>query len=794
MRFLSLLFILLSQSVFLHAQSTLKGIVVDTKEIPISYANVVLSLPEDSTYISGLITDENGTFLFDKLTDKEYNIEISLLGYTTLTKLIRPNNTGAAIKFTLAANATQLEEVIVKGKRKLIITKTDRIVVDIENSMKSNYGNAVDVLSVTPSLKVQNNQLQMLGKSAVVVLINNRPSNLSGESLMTFLETLSSQSIKSIEIMTTPPPEYESNGNGGIINILLKEEVSDSWKANIGVYFRKRAFYKASNNAALTYNKGKFFFSNSFYLQEGVYRQGQENTSFFEQDNWFTESSFDRRFLEYNNRMSIGYQLSPKYSIRFQYLYSGSNQSTTEMPYTIITAPSTDAEIGRLNSNGYIEQDRNIHSLNFNQSIDFDSTGKQLSINLDFFDFKDIEDKSYDGVSELMPANLQYYKGKNINSQKINNKSVSFDFKLPFSKFSSKFGGKLAKSAATNIIQLANTGLIDSIPTNLTPSINDFEYDESVSAIYASIDPTLPKDWSISLGLRFESVKIASISTALGVNNKKTLNSFLPVIFLSKKLQEKTTLGISYNRRISRPSFYLITPNPWITNPFNQVVGNPFLLPSFSDNLEGTLTFHDFYIKAYHTKIKNAFSQIPITNEQDKTVVFKFVNFPSKKNTGITLQHNWELMDRWTMNNTVDMNYGQYHYGAITLNGINTYFSTSHDLMLNKSKTLQMNVRFWLSPKGVDEIWNVRSQSSLSSSIQYNLLDGKLSFSVHANDILRNQIESLYATVEHIGQGVAVYYDSRYLGLSINYNFGNTTLKDKKTTTGNKEEVRRTGN
>ena len=794
MKRIILLLVFITNLIGIQAQATLIGNVEDLNKKPISFANVVLFTTEDSTYVAGSVSDENGTFSFDDLNSKEYKIEISFLGYTTITDVIEPNNTGVPFTFTLVENAAQLGNIIVEGKRKLIIKKTDRIIVDIENSMRADYGNAVDVLSVTPGLKVQNNQLQMLGKSEITVLINDRPSNLTGDNLMVFLETLGSQDIKSIEIMTSPPAEYDGNGNGGIINIILKEAVSNSWKANIGASFRKRTAYKATGNAAFTYNKDKFFITNSFYLQEGIYHQGQESTSFFEQEDWFSEFSFNRGFLEYNNRLNVGYQFSSNYAVNIQYLYSHSDQSTKETPYSIITEPRNGTELGRLNTDGYIDQYRNIHSINFNQSIKIDTTGKQLSINLDYFGFNDIENKNYEGISNLLQSNTQYFKGNNINDQKINNKSASFDFRLPFTKFAAKFGGRLAHSSATNSIQLANTGLIDFIPTNLDPVINDFEYKESVRAIYASVDPVLPKGWSTSLGLRFESVAISSKSNSLVINTKKTLNSLLPTVFVTKQFNPKTTLGLSYNRRISRPSFYLITPNPWITNPFLQVVGNPFLLPSFSDHVELSLTHNNFYAKVYHTKVKDAFSQIPISDAEDKTVVWNFINFPSKENTGITLQHSWELSKRWTMNNTADLNYGRYDYDESVQKGVTTYFATSHDLILNKSKTLQMSIDFWYSPRGIDEIWVVRPQSSLSTSFQYKLLDGKLLLGLRANDIFKNQNESINSLHGSIGQDVNVYYDSRFIGVTVNYNFGDTTIKDQRKESGNKDELRRTGN
>jgi len=359
-----ILFLLTLNAICIHAQHSLKGKIIDSNGKPISYANVVLLSTQDSLFVAGTTSDDNGLFDFLKLTDNQYRIEITLIGYENLAKLITINDSGAIEEFVLEENTTQLDEVTVTGTRKLYKRLPDRLVVDVENSLRSNYGNAVDVLAVTPGLRVQNNQLQILGKQNVVVFINNQPSNLSGESLMSFLETLSSQSLQSIEIFSIPPPQFEINGNAGLINIVLKANVSNSWKANVGAMFRKRTKYKTSTNASFFYNKNKFSFSNSFYLQEGIYHQGQENASFFMDEDWFTESSFDRGFLEYNNTLTFGYQLLPNYNISLRYLFSNSDQSATEMPFSNITDPLTNDLLGRFDSEGFINQERNIHLIN----------------------------------------------------------------------------------------------------------------------------------------------------------------------------------------------------------------------------------------------------------------------------------------------------------------------------------------------------------------------------------------------------------------------------------------------
>jgi len=401
MKRLLLLSTLLLTAISNNAQQRLAGKILDANTLPVAYANVVLMSNQDSQFVAGVTSDIDGKFIFNDLEDDQYLIEISFIGYDKLTELVTTYDLNEIQEFILQENATQLSEVLVKGKRKLISRKNDRLVVDVENSLRSNYGNAIDVLALTPGIRTQNNQLRIISKPSVEVFINGRPSNLSGESLISFLETLSSQNIKSIEVYSIPPSHLEVNGNAGVVNILLKEAVADSWKANFGAMYRKRTHYKTSINASFFYNKNKFSFSNSFYLQEGVYHQGQENSSFYDNENWFTDSSFDRKFLEYNSTLKLGYQLSPNYGISIQYLYSASDQSAEEMPFSNITSLESENRIGRLDSEGLIDQVRHIHALNLNQTISLDTSGKELTINLDYFNFKDLEDKIYDGISTI---------------------------------------------------------------------------------------------------------------------------------------------------------------------------------------------------------------------------------------------------------------------------------------------------------------------------------------------------------------------------------------------------------
>jgi outer membrane receptor for ferrienterochelin and colicin len=54
------------------------------------------------------------------------------------------------------------------------------------------------------------------------VLINDRPTQLTGDDLISYLKTLKSDEIKKIEVITNPPSKYTAEGNSGVLNIITK--------------------------------------------------------------------------------------------------------------------------------------------------------------------------------------------------------------------------------------------------------------------------------------------------------------------------------------------------------------------------------------------------------------------------------------------------------------------------------------------------------------------------------------------------------------------------------------------
>ena len=72
---------------------------------------------------------------------------------------------------------------------------------------------ALDALRNTPMVNVINDNISIVGKRNVAVMVNDRMLNLSGSELTNYLQSLHSDDIAKIEIITTPPSKYEAQGN-----------------------------------------------------------------------------------------------------------------------------------------------------------------------------------------------------------------------------------------------------------------------------------------------------------------------------------------------------------------------------------------------------------------------------------------------------------------------------------------------------------------------------------------------------------------------------------------------------
>lgn len=786
---LSFLFSIFS---FFSFSQTYKGRVLDSKQQPIAYANVMALKISDNKLLAGIITNDNGNFELKLKTEQSFYLEIHFIGFET--QKITPTKTDLGT-IILKEQATELKEVVVQGRKKLIKRKVDRLIFDVASSSKSSAGDAMEVLKVTPSIRVRNDRITMIGKSGMQVMVNDRLVRLSGDALVNYLASIPSENIKNIEVITAPPAKYDANGNSGLININLKKAKENSWNSTIWSYYRQRTQPTGSVGGSFMYNKNKLSINSSVSYRNGTNNNVYKTNTYYQNSVWKREHFPKNPSHNTNASIDINYQLTKNWSMGGQYRYNIFGIQSDRPNTAYISNRTTNELIKTLQSQQNDSRDYTMHSFNYNNTLKFGK--RKITFDVDYFDFKDTQLANYQGVQTIISTNdKKNYKGKNDNKQNISNFSSVLDVEYPteFAKFN--FGGKLSFSKSLNNLSYFNSDLVNQPIQSMPLSKNDFQYDENIHALYFSVSKNFGEKFSAKAGLRMENIQTKSISKNLNFDKKNDYTKWFPTLYFSYDVTNNSNFSGSYSKRIQRPRFLDLNPNGQYNNPFRVVKGNPFLQPAYIDNIDFSYSYKNLDTKIYYTYEDNMYGQLPLSDSSSSVTTLIDENYMNRYRYGISESYRFKYFKWWSSTNSIDFNYSVAKFNLDTPHadrkGYNTTFSTNNVFVLNKPKTLKAAVNFWYNFPSVDGIFENKSASSLSFILQYMMLDNNLRLSFRASDIFRSSGERSEAVINGVLQKANYYYDNQYFQFAVSYRFGNKKIKAKRNKTGNNEERRRT--
>ena len=410
-----------------------------------------------------------------------------------------------------------------------------------------------------------------------------------------------------------------------------------------------------------------------------------------------------------------------------------------------------------------------------------------MNINLDYFKFKNDDNRIFNTIN-LLSAN-------NTSLQDIQNYSAKIDFEHPLKWINLSYGGKLSFIKTQNNVNYFDTTL--GTPIFDPTQSNEFNYDENTQAIYLNGTKKLNEKWETQLGIRLENTQTEGFSKTLNQKNTNNYAKLFPTFYLTYTPNEKNSFSINYNKRINRPSYNRLNPFRWYSNPFSYTEGNPFLQPSFSNNIELNYTFNDNWSNSiYYSHTDNGFEQITIVDNTDNIQKTIAQNFFKTTIIGISESYTYNKLKWLSSTFSFDWNYSKSQsLIPITnqnLNGSNAYFSTSNDFNLNKNKTLLFNFSYWYNFKGTSDLDKNNAYSQLDASIKYFAFDKKLQISFNANDILSTNRPIYTSFTNNIQIDYKNYYDVRLFRLSLVYKLGNKNINVEKKEVGNQEEKERT--
>ncbi|SHL25062.1 TonB-dependent receptor domain-containing protein [Flavobacterium xanthum] len=789
------LLIFLVLPLFCLAQTSfkLKGKIAN-ETIPLEWADISIS-NSAGKIIDGTTSKQDGSFDIN-LKKGSYKIGVSLLGFTDYDKEITIENDADLGIIILKESTTNLTVVVIQSKKKTIEQKTDRLVYNLENNVTTVGGDALSAINSAPGVVVQNNTINILGKGTSRVMIDGRMIELVGEELNNFLKSISASDIKNIEIISNPPAKYDAEGLGGIINIIMKKGVRDSWKNTSTVSFdqNKYGIYTLRDN--FFYNKNKFRFSTSINAKTG-YLNATDDLRMYFPDGLSQMSSVTKVTNEnISGKLALDYDFSERITIGFQYLNDRNNpdfksdirienyNTQNELDYITLNNSFTDR--------GSINQTYNAHLI-----TKLDSLKRKLSFDVDYFNYSSKFDRNFiaNNYTPFMTFVDINQSGRNISNQDINNWSFKADMEHPLQALNLSYGAKMSFTNSVSDVLYFNT--ITGTPELDSNQSNRFKYTENNQVVYVNADKKLNEKWNFQMGLRLENTQANGFSETM---NQETENNYLklfPTFYASYKKNENNTFSLNYGKRINRPRFDLLNPFRIYINSNSYSEGNPFLSPSFSDNFELVHSYKEILrTSVFVNAIKNGYGVLFTSNPETNTQIVTRENYFKNLNYGIGESYSASFADWWSSENSLYLLGAKTEFikaiNATPSNSLQIDFSTNNTFILGKMAKLQIDFTYTTPFKG--GLYEVGYTSSLDIGFKQDFFDKTLQIAFLANDIFNTSyLKKFTSVINGVKQVYEEKQSNRFARLSVVYNFGNKKINVQQRDFGNKEENKRTG-
>lgn len=743
---------------------------------PLPYVTVAVKSNESEEIIGGQISDEKGRFTIDELPDGEYTLEFQFIGYEKLTRSVIISSENKRISLDrvfLKEEATQIAGVEIVAERSTIEQKVDRKVINIGKDLSTTGPTAADLMANIPAVTVDpDGAVSLRGNENVRILVDGKPTNLNSSQL---LQQIPSTSIKKIELITNPSAKYIPDGMSGIINIVLHKNTNLGLNGNFSSGLTIGQEYRFSGSADINYRAEKINLFANYGNNHGlspvwgeIYRPNDPSNEFW-------------RFVDNRNshliKTGLDFFITDRTTLS---AYTIQNKfSNQAYRFTKIQFPEN--ETNDLSQQYDSEVNNTTSTYNFDIKHDFEKEGVQIELEFDFSEYKgeDLAVFSFEGTGfELNNTNETI----GINRR---NTTINLDYTNPIS------GNKMLELGMEARVQKTGN---DYLTTNPNFNSSQYDFDREIYSGYASYRHKVAQ-WTYQIGARVEGFKMLGMLQEEGeplARFSSPIFSVYPSAFLSyvpDPEKQRDAFNMSVSRRVDRPNLDQVTPirvwsSPRITN-----IGNPALVPQFTNSIElnytrqlkeGSITTGVFY-----RSIEDEITRFGFNDpENPENIFFSYNNYDDNSAYGFELSGNYKLTSFWSFTSSFDL-YSQKQRGVVQ-----DVFREVHNILYN----FRMNHSFKASKKLTFQLVNLYRGANTNLQYRrlafhfinvggrYTVFNGNGTVSLNFNDIFKTQQNSFEGDRPVNIEGV-FDWDSRTVFLGYSHRFGNgknQSLKRKK--------------
>jgi len=758
--------------------------VKDSKNETIIGATVRLLKTTDTAVVATRMTDGDGKFQFINVGIGTYILKITAVGKKEFNSaslhVMESKGINLPIIIMFPAKSTELNEVVIKAKRPLIQMEIDKTVVNVDAMISSASSNTLEILEKTPGIVINaGGDITLNGRSGVIVLIDERPTYMSGQDLSLYLKSLPGSLLDKIELIDNPPSRYDASGNA-IINIKLKKNRMGGFLGSIATGYSQGKYGRNTNSLNLNYNYKKVnLFGSMGYSYEKNYSNDNFTRNFFDVNNvpTSTVSLLNKQKSKsegLNTNLGLDYAATTNTTYGFQVNLNDNKNIELLNYYSDNYSAEQLDNISMGNTNG--ENNRTNLGTNINFLHKFGKTGKELSADINYLNYRSTGNQSLinnqDRFFYNLPSEINIYSAKADYVQTIKN-NARFE-----AGFKSSFVINDNKSDYYNITDQGQ--VIDNGKSN------HFKFRENINSAYINAQ----KGWkylAVQLGLRLENTQSKGRQLGNEIVQQsqfsKNYTQVFPTLFLNYKFDTvgRNTLNFSISKRINRPNYQYLNPFLFFRDSYSYTVGNPELTPQYQFRYELKYQYKQLLRMGLSY---NRFTDVIFQTTQVVNNVF--IKKPENVAFGYMLLLNNSISltpkDWWNLNLELQfskmglngMAYGQKLNPSTYVARIGIY----NQFQFKKGWSAELNCYY--ASRDLNGQAFTSGMYRVNTGIQKKIWKDKGSIRINMDDIFHSWV------YENRSVGLAQAYsfqisesDTQRLGIALTYRFGKEVFKRK---------------
>ena len=771
--------------------AVIKGRILDESKQPVSGATVTVINASSNLSVVTVSTDNEGQFSVNRPSFKSY-LKVTHIGYTAITITSYRSDTLVVV---LKADSRQLSEVVITGQKPFLEQQFDKLIVNVNGDPKAGL-NSIDVLKKVPGIVVKNdNEIALEGKP-VTVMIDGKQTRLSGQDLISLLNSTSTANINQVEIIHNPSAKYDAEGNGGVINIKTIKRSKPGYDANIRLTAGHgwKYFYGNSVSGGINYRSGKDNLFATYGSDFGKqYQEVQTNTRLLDNNQRLADSTTYRTpNFNQNFRLGLDHYFNKNNILGF--LVTGYDNHSDPSLYSVtgvFQSDKPDRDSSKISTNDGKRTSKGIN-LNLNYKVVIDSaSSKEISTDMDggFFKYNNLNPLTFTTLSGTGAAVLDNQTADQVN------RSLSHIFSLK-SDYTQKLGkGTLEAGIKASYVHVNNNfeSQTDEQSSSSFNQSNTFIYKEGILAAYGSYKETF-KQLTIQGGLRGEETLTNGNSIEIDSTVKRNYISLFPNLITSLKLK-KDILSFSYSRRIGRPAYSYLNPFVITKNAYMIVSGNPYLKPSFTNNFRLAYTIKSkFYLSGSYSYSKDVITDLRLIDDSTKITTSLKSNLSNSKIGTLNISYFDNPFSFLQVGYSLGLTHNDFRFFYLQ----SPIHISQNTGTLSLDNTFQLPKNFWVeiyfygqtkTSYGTDRI---APFSTTNINAGKSILNGKGNLSLALNDIFFTGVTRTTGQYGNVDYQVKSKYDSRNIRLSFSYRFGKTSGNTRKHSSGSEYEQGRT--